>query len=310
MQLIVALVTLPRYWKSQMMNIVMQKGISLLKSIKDWYSNSLRDAPYFGYIDAVRWHSIPLCNQVRYYLRRPLLLSPVKFRLPGCEHPIWLRPRTSDYQVYRQVFVDQEYGDLEGLTDVRFVIDGGANIGLVSVYLLNRFRQATVLAVEPDKENLSICRRNLAPYGSRAMMLQGGLWSHRTRLAVVPSEFGGGNKWGIRVRPLRDGANDCEAVEGYDVHSLLVYANMKHVDILKVDIERSELSVFSASANRWLSRIRNLVIELHGEDCCRVFFAALERFKYRLSQRGDLTYCLDLEEQPTDTAILTAGTLN
>jgi len=218
------------------------------------------------------------------------------------EHPIWLRPWTSDYQVYRQIFVEQEYGDVEATTDVTFILDCGANVGLASVYFLNVFPHAKVLAVEPDQENVVVCRQNLEPYGSRASIIQGGVWSGCFPLAVVPSKFGPGNKWGVQVRPCQHGTVGCEVVKGYDILSLLNYAGVEHVDILKMDIEGSERPVF-ASPDRWLPRVRNLIIELHDDDCSQTVFSALERYKYRLSQRGDLTYFLDLVQLQSNNSL-------
>jgi hypothetical protein len=56
--------------------------------------------------------------------------------------------------------------------------------------------------------------------------------------------------------------------------------------------------LFSSSPEIWLPHVRNLVIELHDEECSRVFFSALARYDYRLLSRGDLTYCLDLRQLP------------
>jgi FkbM family methyltransferase len=283
------------------MNVLWKKVIQFLRLLRSWYSASLRDGAFFGYVSAVRWHSIPLRNQICYYIGRPAIVAPVKLYLSGYEHPIWLRPRTSDYQVYRQIFVEQEYGGVEATTDVRFILDCGANVGLASVYFLNRFTQAKVLAIEPDPENVVICRQNLEPYGSRAIVIQGGVWSGCSPLAVVPSKFGAGNKWGVQVHPCHIAG--CEVVEGYDVLSLLNYADVDHVDILKIDIEGSELPVFASLPDLWLPRVRNLIIELHGDHCSQAVFSALTRYKYRLSQRGDLTYFLGLVQLQSNNSL-------
>ena len=39
---------------------------------------------------------------------------------------------------------------------------------------------------------------------------------------------------------------------------------------------------------------RNLVIELHDEECRRVFFQALSSYTYDLSESGELTICRNL----------------
>jgi len=280
------------------MNVLRQKTNGFRKLLSLSYSGICQDAPFFGRRKAIHWHALTVHNQLRHYLRLPPIGDPIKIHLSGCEHPVWLRPRTTDYQAYQQIFIEQEYaGVRETTVDVNFILDCGANAGLASVYFLNCFPRARVLAIEPDSENVAICRRNLAPYGDRATVLQGGVWNDRSRLAVVPSEFGGGgNKWGIQVRPFHPGDAERDAVEAFDIPSLLAHAGADYVDLLKIDIERSELPVFSSSTDRWLPRVRNLVIELHGDDCSKAFFSALEHYEYRLSHRGDLTYCLGLKE--------------
>lgn len=279
------------------MNMVLEKkAIGFLKLLQNWYSGARQDGPSFGYLNALRWHSVPLWNQICYYFGIRPRVSPIRVQLHG--KPIWLRPRTSDEYIYHQIFRDEEYGNVGGITDVKFVLDCGANIGLASIYFLNRFPGSRVLAIEPDPDNASMCRRNLLPYGERAVVLEGGVWSHCGRLTVVPSEFGLGQKCGMQVRPFQHGDREEATVDAFDIPSLLAYGGAEQVDILKLDIERSELALFSSSPELWLPRVRNLVIELHDEECSRAFFSALERYDYRLSSRGDLTYCLDLRELP------------
>lgn len=269
--------------------------------MRNLISGVRNDGPFFGHTDAFRWHTTPLLNQVRYYLGARPLSKPIDVRLHGT-FPVWLRPLTSDYSAYRQIFREREYANVDEAEQVEFVLDCGANVGLASIYFLQRFPRARVLAVEPDPENVAMCRRNLAPYGERAMVLQAGVWSHSTRLAVLQSPFGAAEKWGVRVRPFSIGDPAETSVDAYDIPALMAHAGVQKVDVLKIDIERSELEVFSSTHERWLPSVRNLVIELHGEDCARAFFRALEHYEYRLSHRGDLTYCLDLKPRSTGFA--------
>jgi FkbM family methyltransferase len=252
------------------------------------------DGPLMGRVGAFRFHVRTLLNQARYYAGAGPVLKPIQVRLAGAS-AVTLRPMTSDYDAFRQIFRDREYASLDDTEQVEFILDCGANVGLASIYFLNRFPRARVLAVEPDPENVAICRRNLAPYGARATVLQAGVWGCATKLTVVPSPFGANEKWGVQVRPFCAGDSVESAVEAWDIPALIAHAGVKRVDILKVDIERSEMEVFASSPERWLRDVRNLVIELHGEDCSRAFFAAMEQCEYRLTHRGDLTYCLDMQ---------------
>ena len=92
--------------------------------------------------------------------------------------------------------------------------------------------------------------------------------------------------------------NEGEAtVDGWDVLSLLQLADGKYIDLLKIDIERSELEIFGGSSSSWLPRVRNICIELHGADCEKVFWDALKDFEYDLGSSGDLTFCRKLQRK-------------
>lgn len=275
------------------MNVLFKKVIGFLKLLRRCSAGIQQDGAVFGYRNALAWHSTPLWNQICYYANLMPRTNPIRVQL--CRNPIWLRPGTSDYDVYQQVFRDEEYGDVETDTEIKYILDCGANIGLASIYFLNRFPDSRVLAVEPDPENASICRRNLHPYGTRATVLEGGVWGSCGRLKVVASEFGPGQKSGMGVRPLRNGDSDNAVVDAFDIPSLMAAGGFEEIDLLKIDIECSERNVFSSSADRWLPRVHNLVIELHDEACRRVFFSAMKEYNFRASSRGDLTYCLDLK---------------
>ena len=70
-------------------------------------------------------------------------------------HPVWCRPTTSDFHVFDQVFLEREFSALDDLTDVRWIIDGGANVGYASAWFLSRFPLARVAAVEPDPDGIA-----------------------------------------------------------------------------------------------------------------------------------------------------------
>ena len=68
-------------------------------------------------------------------------------------------------------------------------------------------------------------------------------------------------------------------------------AGAECVDLLKIDIEKSELDLFNSSSGSWLPRVKNMCIELHGDDCRKAFMSALEGFDYELRTSGELTTC-------------------
>ena len=206
-------------------------------------------------------------------------MYPVSARLGG----------SSDMEVFNQIFVVDEYSCVRDIDSPALIFDLGANVGYSSAYFLSNFPKSDIVAVEPDPANFEVCRRNLAPYGSRARVVCGAVWSSRSRLALSRGTFGDGREWASEVREI-EGECDLQ-VEGWDIPSLLHLAGREEIDLLKVDIEGSEVDVFGPKSFAWLPKVRNICIELHGPRCEEVFFHALREFDYQLLRFGELTVC-------------------
>ena len=241
------------------------------------------------------------------YLRWEAMRVAIKLGFP--EPAVWrIRPRlsahtlqvrlrgSSDMPVFEQIFISQEYSCLKAMKAPKLVLDLGANVGLSSAYFLNVFPETRVIAVEPDDRNVALCRTNLSPYGDRAMVLHGAIWSKSTKLRLVRGAFGDGREWTSQVEELIDGEGTAD-IQAWDVGTLIAMSGFNTVDLLKIDIERAELTLFGASTRAWLRSIRNICIELHGDDCEEVFLAALKDFDYELGRSGELTICTNLRQK-------------
>src|SRR5262249_26076768 len=107
---------------------------------------------------------------------------------------------SSDMSVAGQIFGKEEYECLKDLRNVSIIIDLGANVGYSSAYLLSCFPGSRVLAVEPDESNFEVCKKNLSPYGDRAILLHGAAWSYCTDLALARGTFHDGREWASQVQ--------------------------------------------------------------------------------------------------------------
>jgi FkbM family methyltransferase len=154
------------------------------------------------------------------------------------------------------------------------MIDAGANIGMSSIYFLNRYPSLKVVAIEPDPETFEICRMNLAPYSDRVVLIKGAIWSSCGRVALVKGEL----EWNSHVRQTEPGADG--SVESYDVPALIAAGGGGMVDLLKIDIEGGERELFSKNAEAWLPAIKNIAIEFHGDDCEEAFSRAMKEYDY------------------------------
>ncbi len=238
-------------------------------------------------------------------------LRPVSVRVRGIEYPLIVRPATSDYGVFRQIFLEREYAPLDGLAAPRLIVDCGANVGYSSAYFLSRFERARVLAVEPDPDNVEVCRRNLAAYGGRAQVLANAVWPRSTRLTLL--RFGGPGDCGesgvqvCEASPVGDSSDWPEhvhrgpnppvpsgEVEALSLAAINEVAGGGPIDLLKMDIEKAELEIFRDDDRAWLGNVRNIAIELHGQPARDAFAQALETYRYDGVESGELTICRGL----------------
>jgi FkbM family methyltransferase len=203
-----------------------------------------------------------------------------------------MRGNTSDRDVLRQVFVQREYEPAE-LTRPKMILDLGANVGYTSAYFLSRYPAARVLAVEPDPGNYAACCRNLKPFGQRARVIHGAAWAECTKLALDKGTYRDGREWATQVRRAAETSAEAE-IDAYDMPALIDLCGAPEIDLLKIDIEKSELELFSLNTEGWLPRIKNICIELHGPDCEEVFFRALSNYSYEPGPPGDVTVCRNL----------------
>jgi FkbM family methyltransferase len=198
---------------------------------------------------------------------------------------------SSDYLVAEQVFRDRNYAIIEGLRNVRTILDCGANVGYTSAYLLTSYPAARVIAVEPDDGNCRMCDRNLRSYGKRATLIQAAVWGSEKQLAVTMDRAP--TEWGREVKEIV--SSDHPTVAGITMHRLIEQCGGS-ADIVKMDVEWAELSIFAADTS-WLSKVRHLAIELHDEDCKRVFFEAMKAWDYDLKFDNELTVCLNIRRK-------------
>ncbi len=182
-------------------------------------------------------------------------------RVPGYPHPVWLRPGTSDVAVFEQVFLR---GGLDGsrhpqhhalverasvLGRRAVIVDGGANVGLSSVWLANAFPEATIFAVEPDPANVAMLRRNAAFYPN-IVPVEAALWDRPTALSIVNVDA---ESWAFRVGERSASASIARPVSALGINELLARVDGGELLVAKLVIQGAERAVFRSNLD-WLSR--------------------------------------------------------
>ena len=132
-------------------------------------------------LGSINWAAFKM-QSMRLKRARRGALFPFRSRLP---HPVYCRAQTSNFAVFYQIVVEDEYRCLRDVKDVGLIIDCGANVGYSSAFFMALFPKAELIAVEPDDGNYTLLHKNLRPYQSRATLIEAGVWSKSTALVVV-----------------------------------------------------------------------------------------------------------------------------
>lgn len=224
-------------------------------------------------------------------LGRPLQVAVTSDRIT---HPVFLRLRTTDVSLFEEIILNSEYF-IELSRPPRTIVDAGANIGLTSVFFANTFPQARIIAIEPERSNFEMLKRNAARY-SNILPVQGALWRENTVLSL--SDPGKGH-WGYQTREKRadDGAEG--SVPGLTVDRLMKLYGLDCIDILKIDIEGAEKEVFETSAS-WIDKVGVIIVELHDrskDGCSRSVHAAVQDFELEWC-KGETTFFVRRDYAP------------
>lgn len=206
----------------------------------------------------------------------------------GIDVPLLCRHGSSDRDVFRLIYVEHEYAALQ-LDSPRLIVDCGANVGYSAVYFLSRYPDARVVAIEPDPANFALLSCNLAPFASRVRLIQAGIWSREVPLRLARSIFRDGREWATQVHET--GPREAGEIRGISIDSIMATERASHIDLLKMDIERSEVVVFGSGYENWLPNVNHILIELHDQECEAVFSSAIAARPHHREQMGELTYC-------------------
>jgi FkbM family methyltransferase len=203
--------------------------------------------------------------------------------------PVKCRNGTSDWRVFHQVFVELQYGVVPLSLRPTLIVDAGANVGLSACYLLSRFPEARLIGVEPDDGNLQLAVENLQPYGDRAVLVMGAVWSEPARLDLHQPGDVETDHWAIQAQEARGGGPG--EAQGYSLEQILAMAEAEEEDriLLKMDIEGAERNIFSGVSDALIERFAAIAIELHGEEAAEVFFSRVGK-AFSVSGRGETTY--------------------
>ena len=223
----------------------------------------------------------------------------------GRQAPVRFRSDSAgDAAVVRHIFDEGEYavdqwmqGKLlrqlydhvvrSGMTPL--IVDAGANIGASALYYTLTYPEATVLAIEPEPNNVRLLESNCA--GRNVRIVEGAVGSEHGSLFLTDP---GQGDWGFRVE-----ASGEREVRVFSMEHLLTDFDRSKVFplVCKIDIEGGEARLFEKNTG-WVDGFPLIAIELHDwmlpfRGTSRNFLKVLGACEFEVIQRGETLFCFN-----------------
>jgi FkbM family methyltransferase len=219
--------------------------------------------------------------------------------------------RHADYQIHPDARFQSlvRYATTQSAAGKRpLVIDAGANIGASSVYFALQYPTGRVVAVEPERGNAELLRRNCE--GLDIVVREAALGAEPGTAFL--SDPGHGD-WGFRVSesgvvPVSAGDSLAgrsvgepmgQPVPMVSVPELLTEADGQQLFplVCKIDIEGGEAGLFAKNTS-WVDRFALIIIELHdwlfpGEGNSRNFLRTIAANDFDFMYRGENAFCFN-----------------
>ncbi|MDD6170412.1 MAG: FkbM family methyltransferase [Lachnospiraceae bacterium] len=176
-----------------------------------------------------------------------------------------LRANTSDFSLLRDFYWLDVYGinnmydfdiNAYNIDDIKNVVDAGANIGLFSVKMSEKYPKANFYCIEPERSNFEILKKNVESLNAKCF--NAGVWWKTGRLNVTQTELSSGTV-GYVVRE-----DDNGVIPGISISDLIEQEGIDGIDVLKMDIEGSEFSIFiNENYKKWIHYVKIVIMEIH-----------------------------------------------
>lgn len=278
-----------------------------------------------GYVVPSKDEAGPVRQQLRLE-KEGALDGKTRYELPNGLHVAHQNASETDY-IYDEIFGERSYFQ-HGITlvDGACVFDVGANIGLFSVLAARAARDTTVYAFEPIPATFESLRINAALYGDGVVKpFECGLsrevgeatFTYFPHVSLVSGRYADGTDERTAIKSfLSQESSGDGAVSGAQLDELLDHRltseavtcrlrtvsdvihteGIERIDLLKIDVEKSELDVLEGIAEADWPRIRQIVMEVQDTG------GTLAKVQALLDRHG-FTYTVEQDEQLTETPL-------
>jgi FkbM family methyltransferase len=238
--------------------------------------------PFYHIVQSFWLSLLPAAQLLQaHYLRRKFAIK-VKY----AEKPVIVRGKTSDVTVFYEIFALKIYKIPQ--KEIISIVDIGANVGYASIYFAYHFPKAHIIAVEPENSNHQTLLENTQNC-QNISCVHAAIWPEETELAL---QNPGESNWSFHYQEAAKAPNG-PVIKTQTVPGLMENFRLKHIDLLKIDIEGGEQDLFAANTD-WLRLVDCLIIEIHSNQAKQAVFHALAKYSYTCAHDGFNNYYITL----------------
>lgn len=203
---------------------------------------------------------IGLLQSVSYFIQRIFVAKGkyISINLLGLSHPIYLRSKTYDTNIFYQIFINEELG-IKFENEINTILDLGGNIGLATLFLLRKFPLATFVTVEPENYNFKVLLKNTCNY-KNIQCLKAGVFSKNCNLFLVDLEEGEAS---YQIVEDPKSFKILDKINCVNIDFIKEKFNLKKIDLIKMDIEGSEEACILDTPIEWINSTTYLMVEIH-----------------------------------------------
>lgn len=210
----------------------------------------------------------------------------IKFRFRERLVAFKLRWGSSDFVVFEQIFIKEEYQQaIQQHFESPWIVDAGANIGCTTVYFKIAYPSAKILAIEADPDNFILLKENLALNDfDDVQSLSAALWFENGTVNISRN-FKDGRNWAIHV----DDKGQTQVISK-TLQTIFKDYSLGSIDILKMDIEGSEQPIFirDETLPELLGMTKCVAIEVHSEN--NFIAEKLKQLGFQIFTKGETLF--------------------
>lgn len=210
-------------------------------------------------------------------------------------YPVYLRPYSSDPQVFKQIIIDRELEPIvhffhEKVIKPLQMIDGGGNIGLATLFIYTHFPGLKCHIIEPNAWNVEVLKRNLP--GEFIHLDPKALWSKEGWVYPLNES----SEWGFSVGSLKTSTGS-KAIPAITLSGLLEQYKESRIDYLKLDIEGAEEELFYMDLllPDLLKNVRCISVEPHSVEFESFLQGYLEALGFKVIKAGELVIAFNMK---------------